>query len=96
MIDSRWECFTDRTSARRSAAWALHPDLGGDPHEFAAALAVIDRRFGGRRGVAATESMEVHIRRSRWCAARVRVRALRGRYRRSRARLPLARRYFQI
>lgn len=39
----------DRGSARRAAARALHPDVGGDAEQFAAALADIDRRVRGAR-----------------------------------------------
>lgn len=94
MTGARWDGFPDRASARRAAAWSLHPDAGGDANEFAAALASIDRRFGARRQVAPTEPIEVLIRRSRRGAAQARFRAARRLYRRTRARLPLSRRRY--
>lgn len=93
MTGARWDGFPDRASARRAAAWSLHPDAGGDANEFAAALASIDRRFGARRQVA-PEPIEVLIRRSRRGAAQARLRAARRLYRRTRARLPLQRRRY--
>jgi hypothetical protein len=54
-------------AARRAAARAHHPDLGGDPGAFIAALTAIDTAYGhaaklGDRGVAVT----VVVRRARW------------------------------
>ena len=97
MTDSRWGGFPNRTSARRAAAWSLHPDVGGDADQFAAALGEIDRQFGVWRGVSPTGPGEVLIRRSRGATARARLRAVRLLYRRTRGRLPLSRRrYFSL
>jgi hypothetical protein len=56
-----------RAAARRAAARAHHPDLGGDPGAFIAALTAIDAAYGyatkrGDRGGAVT----VVVRRARW------------------------------
>lgn len=32
-------------AARRAVARRLHPDLGGDPQEYVAAMAALDRRY---------------------------------------------------
>ena len=97
MTDSRWGGFPNRTSARRAAARSLHPDVGGDADQFAAALGEIDRQFGVWRGVSPTGPVEVLIRRSRGATARARLRAVRLLYRRTRGRLPLSRRrYFSL
>jgi len=94
MTDARWDGFPDRASARRAAAWSLHPDAGGDANEFAAALTTIDRRFGVRRQIAPAEPIDVLIQRSRRGAAQARLRQIRRLYRRTRARLPLQRRRY--
>ena len=97
MIDSRWDGFCTRASARRAAGWSLHPDLGGDADEFVAALTAIDRHFGVRRGVAPAAPIEVLIGRTRRGTAQARLRDVRLLYRRTRGRLPLGgRRYFSI
>nr|WP_067864448.1 hypothetical protein [Nocardia shimofusensis] len=44
-MSPRWEQYCSRAAARRAAAQLLHPDRGGDPAEFVAALAAIDRAF---------------------------------------------------
>jgi hypothetical protein len=54
-------------AARRAAARAHHPDLGGDPGAFIAALTAIDAAYGharklGDRDVAVT----VVVRHARW------------------------------
>lgn len=67
----------DRRRARRAAALALHPDVGGDAAGFTAALAAIDRRYA---------SPPLLIRRSR-------LRVVRTLVRRTRIRLPGGRRY---
>ncbi|MBO1755021.1 hypothetical protein [Allobranchiibius sp. CTAmp26] len=36
----------DHAAARRAVARRLHPDLGGDPQEYLAAMALIDHQFG--------------------------------------------------
>jgi hypothetical protein len=56
-----------RAAARRAAARAHHPDVGGDPGAFIAALTEIDAAYGhagkrGDRNVAVT----VVVRRARW------------------------------
>jgi len=43
---ARWDRYPDRASARRAAARQLHPDRGGSPADFAAALQAIDVHFG--------------------------------------------------
>jgi hypothetical protein len=94
MIDSRWGGFPNRASARRAAAWSLHPDVGGDADRFTAALGEIDRQFGVWRGVSPTGPVEVLIRRSRSGTARARLHRVRLLYRRTRGRLPLRRRRY--
>jgi hypothetical protein len=42
---ARWDRYPDRASARRAAARELHPDRGGSPVAFAAALQAIDAHF---------------------------------------------------
>jgi hypothetical protein len=42
---ARWDRYPDRASARRAAARELHPDRGGSPADFAAALDAIDAHF---------------------------------------------------
>jgi len=42
---ARWDRFPNRASARRAAARELHPDRGGSPAAFAAALTAIDAHF---------------------------------------------------
>jgi hypothetical protein len=59
--DPRW------AAARRAAARAHHPDVGGDPSAFIAALTAIDAAYGyatkrGDRG----EAVTVVVRRARW------------------------------
>jgi len=46
---ARWDRYPDRASARRAAARELHPDRGGSPADFAAALEAIDVHFGAPR-----------------------------------------------
>jgi hypothetical protein len=87
MTESRWDSIPTWASARRAAAWSLHPDVGGDGDQFASALAAIDRRFGVWRGVAPTGPVEVLVRRTRRGTARARLRHVRLRYRRARGRL---------
>lgn len=36
----------DWRAARRAVARRLHPDVGGDPAAYLAAMAAVDRRFG--------------------------------------------------
>lgn len=91
MTDRRWDRHGDRASARRAAAWSLHPDAGGDADEFAAALAAIDRRFGACRRF---PPAEILIRRSRRGTAQARLRVARSLYRRTRGHLPLRRRRY--
>ncbi|KQY03059.1 hypothetical protein ASD37_26405 [Mycobacterium sp. Root135] len=45
MTVARWDRYPDRASARRAAAREFHPDRGGSPGEFAAALDAIDVHF---------------------------------------------------
>jgi hypothetical protein len=78
------EAQRDRTRARRAAALALHPDIGGDAAEFTAAMAAIDRRFDD-----ALDGAEVLIRRSRLASTRRLLRRTRGR-------LPRGRRYITL
>ncbi|TQR83364.1 hypothetical protein D8S82_27505 [Mycobacterium hodleri] len=49
MTVARWGRYPDRASARRAAARELHPDRGGSPVDFAAALDAIDVHFGAPR-----------------------------------------------
>jgi hypothetical protein len=95
MTDARWDGFADRATARRAAARSLHPDIGGDSAEFAAALAAIDRRFGLGHGSVA-EPIPVSIRQSRRGVMQARLRRVRKLYRQIRTRLPLGRRYLSL
>ncbi|QHP89243.1 hypothetical protein EWR22_11375 [Mycolicibacterium monacense DSM 44395] len=80
----------DRSSARRAAARLLHPDLGGDGDQFAAALAQIDRRFGGSG--ATHRGSIVEFRSTRGGSTDRRIRRLRRRARRIRIRVTHCRR----
>ena len=46
MTVARWDRYPDRAGARRAAARELHPDRGGSPAAFTAALQAIDVHFG--------------------------------------------------
>jgi hypothetical protein len=70
----------DRRRARRAAALAFHPDVGGDAARFTAELAAIDRRH---------DSPPLLVRRSR-------LRVVRTLVRRTRARLPGRRRLITL
>ncbi len=70
----------ERTRARRAVALALHPDVGGDAAQFAAALAAIDLR---------SDVADVVIRHSRLRVARRLLRKTRGR-------LPMGRRFISL
>ena len=56
--DQRW------VAARRAAARALHPDRGGDPDTFIAALAALDT--GGHRPGGHDVPLIVIVRHARW------------------------------
>ena len=49
MTVARWDRYPDRASARRAAAREFHPDRGGSPADFAAALDAIDAHFRQHR-----------------------------------------------
>jgi hypothetical protein len=51
---ARWDRYPDRASARRAAARELHPDRGGSPADFAAALDAIDAHFRRPRPLSTT------------------------------------------
>ncbi|WP_040794072.1 hypothetical protein [Nocardia higoensis] len=77
----QWERYAGRTSARRAAARQLHPDRGGDPAEFVAALASIDRAFPGESPARAATVVTVrHTTAGTW---KVRMRRVRDRARRT-------------
>ncbi len=40
--------MSERSEARRAVARRLHPDLGGDPQEYLAAMAQVDEHFEQR------------------------------------------------
>jgi hypothetical protein len=90
------DCWRDRSSARRAAALALHPDVGGDSEEFVAALAAIDRRFGYGREVTSTEAGEIVLRRTRRGAFHARRRMMRHVFRRAGVRLAVRRRRYHL
>lgn len=74
----RWLTHGDRCTARRSAAQALHPDVGGSATALARAFAEIDAAYGGGvycAGVVTTTA--VHRTSSGPIRAIVRVRQLR-------------------
>ena len=54
MTVARWDRYPDRASARRAAARELHPDRGGSPADFAAALEEIDAHFRRPRPLSTT------------------------------------------
>lgn len=59
--DRRW------VAARRAAVRALHPDRGGDPDAFIAALANVDTTYGYLPGCGRREAaLIVIVRHARW------------------------------
>jgi len=79
---SRWESYGSRAAARRAAARRLHPDRGGDPAEFVAALESIDRAFPAESPVRATATV-VTVRRTAAGGWKVRIHRVRDRARRT-------------
>jgi hypothetical protein len=54
-------------AARRAAARAHHPDLGGDPGAFIAALTAIDAAYGHATGLGDRDvAVTVVVRHARW------------------------------
>lgn len=53
--------MSEGADARRAVARRLHPDLGGDPQEYAAAMARLEDRFGQPRARPMDGSIEVHV-----------------------------------
>ena len=92
MSNASWEHAGDRVHARRAATRSLHPDVGGDPETFTAALAAIDRRFG--LPTSPVQGLPIGIRRTPRGLAQARLRTLKRACRRTRLNLPLTRRYF--
>lgn len=62
----------DETDRREFRAWvrAHHPDAGGDPEEFAAALAIWRERLRGRAAVPAADVTVFRSRRGLWLVRR--------------------------
>lgn len=55
--------MSKRSEARRTVARRLHPDLGGDPQEYLAAMVTIDEHF--ELPSSAAGDQEIHIVRRR-------------------------------
>jgi hypothetical protein len=85
--------------ARRQVARRLHPDLGGDPDEYLAALAGVDRAYGVHTTVPGYGRPQIRMSPVRRLS-RPLVRAVRAGARGLRARLPRrvpgARRYIDL
>jgi hypothetical protein len=54
---------SDRSAARRAAAWAHHPDLGGDPDAFITTFTAIDATYGA---VGDRDVPVIVVRHARW------------------------------
>ncbi|WP_133169432.1 hypothetical protein [Rhodococcus opacus] len=98
MAEQRRDGDRDRARARRDVARRLHPDRGGDPAAFVAALAAIDGVYPalgrGIPGGASPDPVQVHH--SRPVAVRRWARTLRRSARAVRRRIPGTRRYIDV
>lgn len=82
--------------ARRLAARANHPDLGGDERDYLAAIAAVDRRFGVASHQSGAPAREPSRRGLRLMGRRPRRRLVRAIRQRLPRRFPGSRRYAEL